>query len=185
MRKFRLYFDKEAEEQWLNEMCSQGWEMTNFFFGVYTFAPCSPGFYTYQVDMPEFPGGRLGRDQKKREYIDFVESTGAEYVCSWGYYMIFRKETEKGEFKLYTDAESQMKLYQRIRRLFVMVELIELSILFFQFGNFIRPADFAGESPGMLLFICVCIGMIAFFIIGILAMIIRLTIRIQRLKKQR
>ena len=119
MRKFRLYYDKEKEEAWLNEMCRQGWAMTKFFLGVFQFMPCEPGKYTYQVDMPGLPGTFGMHSGIKKEYIDFVEATGAEYVCSWGFWLIFRKETEQGDFKLYTDKESRIKLYRRIRFLFL------------------------------------------------------------------
>lgn len=30
MIKFKLYFDKDAETAWLNEMCAQGWAMQSF-----------------------------------------------------------------------------------------------------------------------------------------------------------
>ena len=53
MKRFRMYYDKDAEEVWLNEMCQKGWAMTSFFAGLYTFAPCQPGEYIYQIDMPE------------------------------------------------------------------------------------------------------------------------------------
>ena len=56
MRKFRLYYDKDKEEIWLNQMCSKGWGMTRFFMGVYTFEPCIPDEYTYQVDLPDLWG---------------------------------------------------------------------------------------------------------------------------------
>ncbi len=39
MKKFRMFYDKEKEEEWLNGMCQQGWGMTNYFGGVYTFEP--------------------------------------------------------------------------------------------------------------------------------------------------
>lgn len=73
MRKFRLYYDKEKEEAWLNEMCRQGWAMTKFFLGVFQFMPCEPGKYTYQVDMPGLPGTFGMHSGIKKEYIDFVE----------------------------------------------------------------------------------------------------------------
>ncbi len=128
MRKFRLYYDKEKEEAWLNKMTGQGWAMTGFFLGVFTFEPCEPGKYTYQVDLPEISGMFVRRGEARREYIEFVEATGAEYVCSWAVWVIFRKETEKGEFRLYTDADSQIRLYRRIRLLFLIFFLYGVGI---------------------------------------------------------
>ena len=43
MKKFVLYFDKDKETEWLNKMAQDGWAMTDFFAGVYTFEPCEKG----------------------------------------------------------------------------------------------------------------------------------------------
>ena len=59
MKKFKLYFDKEKEETWLNEMCGKGLAMTKFFLGVYTFAPCEPGAYIYQIDTPPASSSKI------------------------------------------------------------------------------------------------------------------------------
>lgn len=183
MRKFKLFFDKEKEEKWLNEMCRQGWGMTNFFMGVYTFMPCAPGQYTYQVDLPEFQGGTGRRDQRKRDYIEFVESTGAEYVCSWVFYMIFRKETCKGNFKLYTDPESEIRLFGRLRRLFLLVGLIEFFLSIFQTANYINyVTNYWGPNLGenVVMFLGLCLPYA--FTITIIIMVIRFTRKINKLK---
>lgn len=49
MIKFKLYFDKDAETKWLNQMAAEGWAMTGFFAGFYTFEKCEKGKYIYQV----------------------------------------------------------------------------------------------------------------------------------------
>ena len=51
MIKFKLYFDKDKETAWLNEMSSNGWSMNGFFAGFYRFEPCEKGKYTYQIDF--------------------------------------------------------------------------------------------------------------------------------------
>lgn len=189
MRKFRLYFDKEKEEVWLNEMCRQGWAMTGFFLGVYTFVPCEFGKYTYQIDMPPISGKVGTRDKKKREYIEFVESTGAEYVCSWGFWLIFRKETVKGEFKLYTDSESQIRLYQRIRLVFLVIGLYDLWVSIFDTlnvwryaGNFllIEHGNLLDLDGSLLLFPGLAVIYLMTFVM--MAMVVRLTRKIRRLK---
>ena len=82
MRKFRLYYDKEKEEEWLNEMCRKGWGMTNFFLGFYTFEPCASGEYTYQVDFPDF-------QRKKRKQGS--DQAGVYRICgsNWGRICLF------------------------------------------------------------------------------------------------
>ncbi len=191
MRKFRLYYDKEKEEAWLNKMTGQGWAMTGFFLGVFTFEPCEPGKYTYQVDLPEISGMFVRRGEARREYIEFVEATGAEYVCSWAVWVIFRKETEKGAFRLYTDADSQIRLYRRIRLLFLIFLLycagisvsntcsswdyVRESLLpsgwnFFTSGDFLWLLPLAVSYAATLLF---------------LVMAVRFTIKIYHLKRKK
>lgn len=191
MRKFKLYFDKEKEEAWLNGMCSKGWAMAHFFLGVYTFVPCGPGEYTYQVDMPPAPRRFGGWLEEKREYIAFVEGTGAEYVCSWGVWVIFRKETAKGKFELYTDPESKIWLYQRIRLLFLVIGLYDflVSVLdTYNVWNYARDYLLAGGSlpnldgssillPGL--------GLIYLITLVTLTMAARFTWKIRRLKQEK
>ena len=67
MIKFKLYFDKDAETAWLNEMCAQGWAMQSFFAGFYTFEKCEPGEYIYQID---FGSKMFAIDPNYREFME-------------------------------------------------------------------------------------------------------------------
>ncbi len=185
MRKFRLYYDKDKEEIWLNQMCSKGWGMTRFFMGVYTFEPCIPDEYTYQVDLPDLWGTSTNdKDRKKREYIEFIEETGAEYVCTWGFYMVFRKKKEKGDFKLYTDPESQMKLYQRIRKLFFAVLLLELAVSILETMNFVYTISMPWNPSIYMIIIIemICIAIMYSITGKLVVMIVQFTRKIQELK---
>lgn len=184
MKKFRLYFDKDKEEKWLNEMSRQGWAMQEFFFGVYVFTPCEPGEYVYRVDMP---GGRRPIWEVDLEYIELVEETGAEFVCRWGLWMIFRKEASKGAFELYTDTESQIGLYRRIRRMFLLVGAVELSIALnstrsvwgFWFGR-----DVLASLCGTDLFLFVCMCLIYVIVAGFFLISWRLTRKMHKLRRE-
>ena len=77
-------------------------------------------------------------NQKASEYISFIESTGAKLVCTWGYYAYFRQESKKGNFEIYSDKESKIEYYKRIRKLFISLCFIEMfcsSIEWFCFFN--------------------------------------------------
>ena len=156
-----------------------------FFMGLYTFEPCVPDEYTYQIDLPGLQGASLtDRDRKKREYIEFIEETGAEYVCTWGFYMIFRKKKEKGDFKLYTDPESQIKLYQRFRKLFFAVLLLELAISVFETVNFVYTIRMP-LNPSIIYMVIVeliCIGIMYAIVWKVTVMVIHFTKKIQELK---
>lgn len=119
---FKLYWDKDKEEIWLNEMCNEGWALSDFFLGLYTFKKCEKGEYTYRIDLMD----DVESTQKSRDYIKFVEDTGAEYVTSWFRWVFFRKKASDGEFILYTDIDSKITNYKSIRNMFTAATIIEL-----------------------------------------------------------
>ncbi len=194
MKTFHLYYDKEKEEQYLDQMCQKGWALSSFFLGVYTFEPCEPGKYIYQVDMPQMPSGTGSRQRAMREYIDFVESTGAECVCTWGFYVIFRKESSQGEFKLYTDADSQIRHWQRIRKLFLVILIWDIFACFLNTYNFLiyvwdwKSSPYADGNllhlDGALILLC-GLGIVYLITLVFSMMVIRFTRKIHRLKQER
>lgn len=128
MVKFRIYFDKDEEEIWLNEMVAQGYAMKKFFLGFYRFVPCEKGAYIYQIDL--FTENK--RNMTHQEYVNLIEETGAEYICRWGWWRIFRRKTELGKFELYTDASSKLEQFQRIFRFFRAVAILESVITVYE-----------------------------------------------------
>ena len=128
MIRFRLYFDKDKETAWLNEMSGCGWAMNGFFAGFYRFEKCEPGEYTYQIDF----GDELY--SVSDEYRGLMEDIGAEIVALWGYWIILRKPAAEGPFELYTDPESMIEHYTKIRRMFKAVTILELVGLFIEIG---------------------------------------------------
>lgn len=126
MIKFRLYFDKDAETIWLNELAAKGWAMKKFFAGFYSFEKCEPGEYTYQVDF----GDRMFAVSK--DYREFMEDTGVEIVQTWGYWIILRKRSADGPFELYTDVDSSIAHYTKIRTMFRVCSVLQIICLFFE-----------------------------------------------------
>lgn len=120
MLRFRLYYDKDAEEAWLQKMVEQGWALRHYCMGVYTFAPCEPGDYIYRVDL-------VPPEAKAGEYEDFLRESGAEPVQRWGRWLYLRRKAAEGPFEVYTDAASKIALYERIRRFFVWVLVLEVA----------------------------------------------------------
>lgn len=155
MIKYRLYFDKDEETEWLNELSAQGWALKKFFAGFYSFEACEPGKYTYQVDFGEHLF-HIGKD-----YKDFMEDTGVEIVQAWGYWIILRKLTANGPFELYTDVDSSIAHYSKIRNMFRGVSILLMLCLFFEL--------FAGISGVSVGYICACIiGAMLFAIVNVL-----------------
>ena len=118
MKKFKLYYDNDAEQAWLNEMCAKGWALKRFFLGQYEFVPCEPGAFIYQVDL--LPGEGL-QAHDPEGYDQFMAEMGVEVVQHWGRWAILRKPSEEGPFEVYTGAQSQIALYRRIRQMYAWV----------------------------------------------------------------
>ncbi len=62
LHRWKLYFDKDLEESWLNQLAQQGWGLTSFCLGRYTFEPIEPGEYIYRVDL-------LPSDEEKKQEV--------------------------------------------------------------------------------------------------------------------
>lgn len=126
MIRFKFYFDKDKETRWLNDMSDQGWAMNGFFAGFYRFEPCEKGKYTYQIDF----GNEFF--SVSDDYREFMSDSDIEIIQSWGFWVFLRKLSSEGEFQLYTDVDSQIEHYKKIRNMFKAVTVIELICLFIE-----------------------------------------------------
>lgn len=120
MTKFRLYFDKDKETTWINEMAQKGYALKSFFAGFYNFEKCEPGEYIYQIDF----GNKLY--SVSDDYREFMAENNIEIVCLWGYWIILRKRAAEGEFVLYTDVDSSIEHYTKILKMFKVISILEL-----------------------------------------------------------
>ncbi len=120
MVKFRLHLDKDKETEYINEMAGKGYAMTGFCAGFYSFDRCQPGEYIYQVDINE------GFFRISNDYREFMQEMGVEIVCLWGPWVILRKKAAEGPFELYTDVESSIEHYEKIKKLFKIVIALEI-----------------------------------------------------------
>lgn len=102
MTKFRLYYDKDAEESWLNTMSRKGWAFKKFFLGFYSFEECEPGEYNYQIDILNSWNG------DKTDFASFMEESGVEVISQWYRWVYIRKKASDGPFEMYTDIESKI-----------------------------------------------------------------------------
>lgn len=126
MTRFKMFFDKDKETQWLNDMADQGWAMKSFFAGFYTFEACEKGQYRYQIDFVD----KLCNVSD--DYRGFMTDAGIEVVQTWGFWVYLRKPARDGEFLLYTDVDSQIGHYTKIQRMLKIVTIFELLCLFLE-----------------------------------------------------
>ena len=107
MKKFNYTMNHRADEAYMAKMCHEGWAAVRLVEGVWTFAPCTPGQYTYRVC---YLRGKSGAEVEalKRE----LAGQGIEFVSRYSFWAIFRSEHD---FQLYTP-EEELALCAQIRR---------------------------------------------------------------------
>lgn len=172
MKKFRLYFDKDKETVWLNEMAAKGYALTGFFAGIYSFEKTEPGEYIYQIDF----GDKLF--SASDDYREFMEETGVEIIQSWGYWVFLRKKAANGDFVLYSDVDSLITHYTKIRNLFKFVTLLELICFIVEIISFEHAAP---ASKPMLFFFILLIGA---FVLVFIKMVFKTNRIISELKER-
>lgn len=162
MTKFKLYLDKDKETAWLNAMAAQGHVLTNFRAGFYSFESCRPGEYIYQIDIT--PGLFKITD----DYREFMEEMGVEIVCCWGYWVILRKKAADGDFRLYTDVESTISHYKKIRNMFKVCTILEIICFMFITFSFLQGVSAAFSGMVIIGFIILALTQITFKTNGII-----------------
>ena len=153
MIKFRMYYDKDKEAQWLNEMANEGWAMKSFSCGFFTFEPCEKGEYQYQID---FCDKAL---HISNGYREFMADNDIEIVQQWGFWVILRKLASKGNFELYTDVDSQIEQYKKINMMFRIVTVVEFLALLYEVY-----AAIALHSPFVWGVVCLIMALVIVFI---------------------
>jgi hypothetical protein len=125
LRKFRIFlaWQDEEEELWLRDMARAGWHLRSVQLpGLYTFEHGEPEDMVYRLDFTP-----LSR-QEFLGYVRFFEDTGWEYVGEMNNWQYFRKRPRPGEDpQIYTDAESKIAKYRRVRN--TMVTITPLAFL--------------------------------------------------------
>lgn len=145
MIKIKLYYDKDAETAWLNQMCQQGWALKHFFAGIYTFIPCQPGYYQYQIDY---------LDQSKDDllaYYAFLQENQVIVLQRWFKWLFLCKKSSDGAFEMYSDSQSQIEQYQHICRFFKVARTIELICVLYEWIAAIRLSNLFFGSIALLL----------------------------------
>lgn len=148
MVRFRLYYNKERETAFLNEMSQKGYAMTGFCAGLFTFDRCEPGEYIYQIDITQ------GFFRVSDEYREFMREMDVEIVCLWGPWVILRKKAAEGPFVMYTDVESTIQQYTKIQRLFKGAAIAEIMAMLVEIVCAIQGSSLALVFFFLLAAIC-------------------------------
>lgn len=119
MKKFRIFYDKDAETEWLNKLSDKGYQLKSFKMGMYEFEERDAGKYLYMVDLID------------RAYFDMeaysapLEAVGIEVISHFGNYVYIRKLKENGPFRISKPVEDQIAQYNRIGLCFIAMMFVE------------------------------------------------------------
>ncbi|MCB2293245.1 DUF2812 domain-containing protein [Clostridium algoriphilum] len=76
---YKLYYDYEKEENWLNEMSANGMTLTKYTWCRYVFTEAPKNEYIYRLELlqhsPSHP--------ESIAYIKFLEETGVECIIEY------------------------------------------------------------------------------------------------------
>ncbi len=117
------------EEQWLNEMAADGWELTKVNVPQYTFKKSTPNEYIYRLELLD---PKLSKKERE-DYIDFIEETGAEKIGEFSNWIYFRKKSELGTFNLFSDLDSRIghlkRMFRRLLGGFISITAVLLFLI--------------------------------------------------------
>ena len=175
-----MAWEHEKEENWLNEMAAQGWNLVDTTPFRYVFEQGTPGEYQYRLELLAH-----GRDsEESRTYVRFMEETGAEYITTyfngWAY---FRKRVADGPFEIFSDLDSKLQHFERIRTLLLSITVVELLVLVSQIAWFVLSRE-EGRYGSMGVFVgamLVILAITIFLGVGLA----RVHAQIRRLRRER
>ncbi|HDX9588887.1 TPA: DUF2812 domain-containing protein [Bacillus pseudomycoides] len=110
MKKFKMFFDIEKEEQWLNEQLQKGYRCTNISgLGIYTFEKTDKR-YVMRLDYQDYLSKK-----KFKDYKGIYEDFGWSYINdSWlGGTRYWQKEDD-GQNEIFSDRQSKSNYYKRL-----------------------------------------------------------------------
>ncbi|GGH32565.1 DUF2812 domain-containing protein [Paenibacillus segetis] len=117
MKKYKCFINFEKEEQWLNEMAKQGYQLVKkSSSSLYRFQSANPDNTTIKIDYRTF--------KKQEDFVDYCtlfEDSGWEHIAgtknSGAQY--FRKINENGSEDIFSDADSKAGRYQRLSQMWL------------------------------------------------------------------
>lgn len=116
LHKWFWVWDYQKEEQWLNDMAARGMALTSVGFGTYVFEDAAPEAYQFRLELLKNHPGHA----ESVKYLRFLEETGIEHIGSVMNWVYLRRKADGSEFELYSDHESRVQLFQRIKRLLIV-----------------------------------------------------------------
>ncbi|AWK96088.1 DUF2812 domain-containing protein [Bacillus amyloliquefaciens] len=110
MKKFKMFFDIEKEEQWLNEQLQKGYRCTNISgLGIYTFEKTDKK-YVMRLDYQDYLSKK-----KFKDYKEIYEDFGWSYINGpWGLGTRYWQKENDDQNEIFSDRQSKSNYYKRL-----------------------------------------------------------------------
>lgn len=110
MKKFKVFFDIEKEEQWLNEQLQKGYRCINISgLGIYTFEKTDKK-YVMRLDYQDYLSKK-----KFEDYKGIYEDFGWFYLNgSWIGGIRYWQKEDDGQNEIFSDRQSKSNYYKRL-----------------------------------------------------------------------
>ena len=139
---FKLFFDYNKEESWLNELGAQGFKLLDYKNSCYYFEKEEQG-YQYKIDLPTNPWKSRFNQQERQEFLDFLQDLGLDLVAQSQGKAYLRRLAKEDDFKIYIDLPSRM---QQLKPIYYTHLLFTFSPLPLAFISFFKGVQFLGYN---------------------------------------
>lgn len=111
---YRVFFDYEKEERWINQMSNMGMNLVSSSPFVYTFQEGEQGKYTYRIELLDSLGHCYDSIVRMKQY----EKEGIECIVTRGRWAYLRKKKADGPFDLHSDYFARIHHYGKIATMY-------------------------------------------------------------------
>ncbi|MCO4851525.1 DUF2812 domain-containing protein [Bacillus vallismortis] len=110
MKKMKMFFDIEKEEQWLNEQLQKGYRCTNISgLGIYTFEKTEKR-YVMRLDYQDYLPKK-----KFKDYKGIYEDFGWNYIKGfWLTGIRYWQKQSDGQNEIFSDRQSKCHYYKKL-----------------------------------------------------------------------
>lgn len=108
--RFYNIAEYEQEEQWINEMAKEGWQLTAIGWCRYIFRRGTPGEYIYKLDVVE----RTASDEVKESYFNFLTECGIRVVGEFKDWIYLQKKAADGPFDMKDDTYAKLRTVNKV-----------------------------------------------------------------------
>ncbi|AVR00299.1 hypothetical protein OBCHQ24_15215 [Oceanobacillus iheyensis] len=131
MKRFKVFFNIEKEEEWLNEQLQKGYRCTDISgLGVYTFENTDKK-YVMQLDYQD----NLSKE-KLEDYKEIYEDYGWNYIQRSRLSGIrYWQKEEDGQNEIFSDRQSKGNYYKRLMRYSFWFGALSLAFAFMLYSD--------------------------------------------------